>query len=63
MELSYRFGETIGIYGENVRVLKVNRSRSIAEKEQEEVDSLGVVVEVAGHGVSGTPPKISSYST
>lgn len=53
MDLSYSFGETIGINGENVRMLEVNRGSSVAEEKHEEVDSLGVVVEVAGRLVSG----------
>lgn len=46
--LSYSLCETVGIDGENVRMLEVNRGRPVAEQEHEEVHGLGVVVEVAG---------------
>lgn len=45
--LTHRLGETIGVDGEYVGVLEVYRSRAVTEQEQEEVQRLGVVDEVA----------------
>lgn len=52
MVLSYSLCETVGIDGENVRMLEVNRGRPVAEQEHEEVHGLRVVVEVARQLVS-----------
>lgn len=49
MALSYSLCETVGVDREDIRMLEVNRGGSVAEEEHEEVDSLRVVVEVAGY--------------
>lgn len=38
---------TVGVHGEDISVLEVDRRGSIAEEKQKEVESLGVVCKVA----------------
>lgn len=50
--MTYCLCETVGVDGENVCVLKSFRGRSVTEEEHQEMNSLGVFVEVTGYMVS-----------
>lgn len=47
--LSYLLRETVRVHRKDVSVLEVHRGRPVAEEEEQEVDSLRTVDEVALH--------------
>lgn len=55
--LSHILGETICVHGEDIRVLKVDRSGTIAEEKHQEVYSLRVRGKITKGHVSLRSPK------